>query len=257
MTIAQEAFLYVAGGFAAMLAMMELGRRLSLRRRAIAGAASESGLGAVDAAVFGLLGLMVAFAFSGAHARFEWRRGLIVEEANDIGTAYLRLDLLPAAAQPALREKFRVYVDSRLTTYAAPDLASLERHLARTDTLQQELWADAVAASRQSGPMPAPMLLLPALNAMFDVANTRTRAIMMHTPKVIYWLLGALALTTALLAGYDMAGNGARNWVHILCLTTVLTITVYVIVDLEYPRSGLIDLRPYDQAIIDARAAMK
>jgi len=72
------------------------------------------GIGTIEGAVFGLLALLVALTFSGAAARFDTRRQLIVEETNDIGTAYLRLDLLPPSAQPALRESFRQYVGMRL-----------------------------------------------------------------------------------------------------------------------------------------------
>ena len=75
------------------------------------------GESAAEGAIFALLGLLVAFTFSGAASRFDARRQLIVEETNDIGTAYLRLRLLPLSAQPALREQFRQYVDARLAFY--------------------------------------------------------------------------------------------------------------------------------------------
>ena len=249
--------LFVFGLYAGLLAMLEIGRRLALHRRKGAGHTSESGTGAVNAAVFGLLGLLISFSFSGAQARFEWRRGLIVEEANDIGTAYLRLDLLPAAAQPALRDEFRRYLDARLAFYAATDTAAMRGDLVHLAALQQRIWANAVAASRDAGNSQAPMLLLPALNAMFDIATTRTAAVRTHTPMIIFWLLAGLAMVAALLAGYDMAGNGARNWIHIVALATVLTVAVYVILDLEYPRMGLIDLRAYDRVLVDVRGSMQ
>jgi hypothetical protein len=97
------------------LACMECGRWLGARRLARDPEAVKSGAGAVDAAVFALMGLLLAFAFSGAAARFDVRRATIVEEANAIGTAWLRLDLLPASAQPALRGKLRQYADARIS----------------------------------------------------------------------------------------------------------------------------------------------
>ena len=92
---------------------------------------SDAGLNALDGAVFALMGLLIAFTFSGAASRFEVRRALIVQETNDIGTAYLRLDLLPADAQPALRQDFRDYVDARLKFYASltDDLKDRARYL--------------------------------------------------------------------------------------------------------------------------------
>ena len=81
--------------FAGMTVMTTIGLQIGRKRRAADPENYQAGLGAIDAAVFGLLGLLVAFTFSGAAARFDERRTLIVQEANDIGTAYLRLDLLP------------------------------------------------------------------------------------------------------------------------------------------------------------------
>src|SRR5262245_57741494 len=97
------ATLFAGGLFLGMLLLVEVGRRIGLRRIAVDINGAREGLGVVDGAVFGLLGLLVAFTFSGAAARFDLRRDLIVQETNAIGTAYLRLDLLPPAAQPPLR----------------------------------------------------------------------------------------------------------------------------------------------------------
>src|SRR5215510_412756 len=102
----------LAGGlFFGMLIFLEVGRRIGLRKIARDPAGADTGLSVIDGAVFTLLGLIVAFTFSGAASRFDVRRQLIVEEANAIGTAYLRVDLLPPDAQPALRDRFRRYLD--------------------------------------------------------------------------------------------------------------------------------------------------
>ena len=74
----------------------------------------RTGASLVDAAVTGILGLLIAFTFAGAQSRLDARRQLIVRETNIIGTAYLRLDLLPPEDQPAIRQLFRDYVDARL-----------------------------------------------------------------------------------------------------------------------------------------------
>src|SRR5262245_1505985 len=110
-------FLFTFGLFLGMLLFLEIGRRVGIRRRKEDAEAGGEGVGALDGAVFALLGLLIAFSFSGASSRFDTRRELIVEETNDIGTAYLRLDLLPTHLQPALRESFRRYLDARLEVY--------------------------------------------------------------------------------------------------------------------------------------------
>ena len=155
--------LVFAGGlFLGMLLLLETGRRIAIRRLAQDPEGARQGLSVVEGAVFSLLGLLIAFTFSGAATRFEGRRHLIVEEANDIGTAYLRIHLLPASAQPALRELFRQYLDSRLETYRKlPDLAAAKAELERSLKFQGEIWSNAVEACRDSGSQPAHMLLLP------------------------------------------------------------------------------------------------
>src|SRR5436190_17123138 len=166
--------LTVLGILLGMLGMQEVGRRIGMRWIARDPEGAKAGSGVIDGAVFGLLGLLIAFTFSGAAARFDARRAMIVEEANSIGTAWLRLDLLPANAQPTLREKFRQYLDARLAAFRKiPDVAAAKTEFVRATTLQTEIWTQAVAACRDSGSQPAAMLLLPALNQMFDVATSR------------------------------------------------------------------------------------
>jgi hypothetical protein len=212
----------------------------------------------VDGAVFALLGLLIAFTFSGAASRFDTRRQLIVEEANAIGTAYLRLDILPPSAQTALREKFRQYVETRLEVYRKlPDLSAARAELVKGAKLQEEIWSQAVAASQAEGAQPARVLVLPALNAMIDITTTRTMAGKMHPPMIIFIMLIGLSLVSSLLAGYGMAGGKARSWVHIVGFAATMALAVYVILDLEFPRLGLIRVDAFDQVLVDVRASMR
>ncbi len=242
-----------------MLVLLEIGRRIGNRRLANDPEGARAGTGTVEGAVFALLGLLIAFTFSGAASRFDARRDLIVQETNAIGTAYLRLDLLPAGAQPALRDLFRRYVDSRLETYRKmPDLRAVKLEFDRSIALQGEIWTQAVAAGRLEGaPPPAAMLLLPALNDMIDITTTRTMAVRMHPPLVIFAMLFGLGLVSALLAGYGMAGGKSRNWLHMIGFAAVMAVAVYVILDIEFPRLGLIRVDAFDQALVELRASMK
>jgi hypothetical protein len=236
-----------------MLVLLEVGRRIGLRH-----IGEASGTGAVDGAVFALLGLMIAFAFSGAALRFDTRRQLIVDEANAIGTAYLRLDLLPSAVQGPLREKMRHYLEARLAVYRAfPDIDKVRAELARANSMQGEIWSDAVVACNQMPTSQAAMLLLPALNDMIDITTTRSVAAQTHPPNLIYATLGVLALAASMLAGYGMAGSKRRSWLHMFGFALTLAITVYIILDLDYPRFGLITLDAYDQVLVDLLNNMK
>jgi hypothetical protein len=245
------------GLFVGILAMLELGRRLGIRRLASDPTGAQAGTGAVEGAVFALVGLLIAFTFSGAASRFDARRDLIVAETNAVGTAWLRLDLLPAD-QSAIRDSFIQYLDARLAVYRKlPDLVAARAELAKATALQATIWAQAIAAGQREGASPdAIKLLLPALNEMFDITTTRTMATQAHPPYVIYGMLIALALASALLAGFGMAGSKSRSWLHIFGFAGVMAVAVYVIIDLEFPRLGLIRVDTFDQALIELRASM-
>lgn len=239
-----------------MLLLLEIGRRVGVRQRKESEGAG-TGFGAIEGAVFGLLGLLIAFTFSGAASRFDTRRALIVEETNDIGTAYLRLNLLPQEAQTELRDLFRKYVDARLAFYREIlDPQAAQAQMARVNQLQSEIWTRAVKASQQTGTTTASMLLLPALNSMFDIVTTRSAALEMHPPKIIFGMLAVLALACSLLAGYGMAAS-PRSWLHTIAFAAILTLAVYLIIDLEYPRAGLVQVSSFDQMLIDLRNSMK
>ena len=244
--------------FFAMLVLLEVGRRAGKQRLAADPEHGQDGNGAIEGAVYALLGLLIAFTFSGAATRFDDRRNLIVQESNDIGTAWLRVDLLPAGAQPAMRDLFRRYLDARLDIYRdVTNAEATQAALARSGKLQGEIWAHAVAASRADGASPAAaMLLLPALNTMFDTASSRVLATKLHPPVIIFAMLFALALAGALFAGYGMGGARTRNWVHMIGFAAVMAGSVNVIVDLEYPRLGLIRVDTFDQALVDLRKSM-
>jgi len=156
-----------------------------------------------------------------------------------------------------LRDAFRRYVDSRLAVYAKlPDIAAARAELATSTALQRELWTRTVTVVRAPGGQSA-QVLLPALNEAFALANVRTMQAQLHPPTMIFVLLFGLALASALLAGHGMAAGKARSWIHFLGYAAVLSIAIYVIVDLEFPRVGLIRIDAFDQAIRDVRAGMQ
>lgn len=247
------------GLFVGILVCLALGRWIGRRAIARFGAAGMPNISSLEAAVFALLGLMIAFTFSGALSRFDVRRGQAVDEANAIGTAYLRIDLLPASAQPALRESFRSYVDARIATYRAlPDLGRARQELARSQQLQTQIWNEATSALSMAEARPGTnVLLVPALNQVFDLAAVRVMATQIHPPLIVYAMLIGLALASALLAGYQSAAERGYDWLHKVGFAAIVAFTVYVVLDIEYPRLGWIRLDAIDQVLVNARAAMK
>ena len=244
--------------FVGILLFLEAGRwigRIAITRF---GRSGQPNVGSLETAVFALLGLLIAFTFSGGLGRFDTRRAQVVDEANAIGTAWLRLDLLPAAAQPKIRLAFRDYVDARIATYRKlPDVAAAQQEFKRSQQLQSEIWSQSVAATQLPEARPTSgMLLLPALNQMFDIASSRVAAMQMHPPGVIYAMLVALALAAGLLSGYQSAGENVRDWIHHLGFAVIMALTIFVILDLEYPRLGWIRIDAIDELLVQVRAGM-
>jgi hypothetical protein len=122
--------------------------------------------------------------------------------------------------------------------------------------IQREIWKGSVAALGGTTSGAPAILLVPALNAMFDVTTTRTVALQTHQPLVIFLMLAMAMLSCSLLAGFDMGEQSGRSWLHVICFAAVLTVSFYVILDLEYPRLGLIRINWMDQLFHDLRAAM-
>jgi hypothetical protein len=224
----------------ALLLAMEIGYRIGRWHQRVGRGSVKEFVGIIDAPILALLGLLIGFTFFGAAERFERRRDLIVEETNHIGTAYLRLDLLRAEDRDALRTFFKTYLDSRIKTYAVlPDVKAALAEYDRTQQLQSEIWTRSVEAAQKTGTAYASIQLVPALNAMIDITTTRL----------------AVTLLAAMLAGYQMATAARRSWFHVSLFVLTFTLAVYVILDLEYPRLGLIRVDAADALLKDLRAS--
>lgn len=230
------------GLFLGMAVALEWGYRVGRRHVAVHSGAHE-GIGVLEAAIFALLGLLLGFAFSGAMSRLDARRELIVQEANAIGSAYLMVDLMPAADQPPMRQLFRSYVETRLAVYQSlPRMPEVERQLQRTTEVQGQIWARAVEAARLDASQHTARVVLPALSEMIDVSTARTVALRTHLPQPILVLLVSVALLSAFIAGYAMAERARRSMLHGLLYAAAVSITLYTVLDLDNPRVGLIRL---------------
>jgi hypothetical protein len=238
-----------------MLVAAEIGLRLGRVRAAKDPEGSHVGIGAIEGAVLALLGLILAFTFSGASSRLDARRQLIVHEANAIGTAYLRVDLLPASDQPTVRQLFRQYLDARLEVYEKlSDRPASETALKRAEQFQGEIWKHAeVGTHGQTSAAP----VLNAVNEMIDVTTARSVALRTHTPKLIVHLMLGLAVLSGLIVGYGMSPAKRRNWFMVMIFSAAISLTVYVVLDLDNPNSGLIRLTAAEKVMQQLRETIK
>jgi hypothetical protein len=244
--------------FTGMLLFIHAGRRIAAWQNTHRPGTIRGSTAAVDGAVLGLMGLLLAFTFSGAGTRYDARRKLVAEEANNIGTAYLRLDLLPPEAQPKLREDFRRYVRSRLAVYEKiPDAEAVRAELRKSGEIQNEIWKQVVSASQQSGSPAVMILVLSPVNEMIDITTTRAVAAETHPPPVIFIMLGVTLLACSLLASYSMSVAGRPSLIHTIVFVLLVGIAVYVTFDFEYPRVGLIRIDPVDKVLTETLERMQ
>jgi hypothetical protein len=244
--------------FPLTLIFLEIGRHFGRKRLAEDPEGARAGASAVEGAVFALFGLLIAFTFSGAASRFEVRRNLIVDHTNAISTAWLRLDLLPPEVKKELRQDFRNYVDGiiRLNRHFA-DRQIVAETLAELGKLQDKIWKSAETAVSRDGRPQVATLVLPALNEMIDLTASRVAAARFHVQMVVIGFLILLSMLASLLVGYAMAAAQRRNWLHMILFALLISLTLYVIFDFEYPRYGIIRLDQADTIYLELRQSMQ
>jgi hypothetical protein len=215
------------------------------------------GSGTIEASILGLLGILMAFTFSGAHTRFEARRQLMVQETNAIGTAFLRLDLLTPEAKAETQKLFLEYIDNRIHFYdRLINPEAVINELKTTEKLQNEIWEFVINSTKESKETTSRILLIPALNEMIDIVTTRSVAAQSHTSVLIFLVLIAIMVICSVLSGLSMSKTGIFSTLYALIFALVTVITLYMILDLEYPRFGLIRLDYAHQALIDLKNSM-
>ena len=226
-----------------------VGRRLHARVNE-----SRESVGVVQAALFGFLGLLLAFGLTMAVGRYDARRALVVEEANDIGTTYLRAQMLAEPERTESLELLQQYADASIALASeVPDSAGFRVALAHMSDLQRKLWAlagDAVVADPTGT---APRLYVEALNPMIDANSSRVASVRNRVPSTVLVLeviggavaLGVLAFYLALL------GRGSSTSI---AAAFVVVLILFISFDLDRPHRGLIKIP--DAPLISARAAM-
>jgi hypothetical protein len=198
--------------------------------------------GVILAAALTLLALIIGFSFSMAVSRYDQRKNLEEAEANAIGTEYVRADLLPAADATKLRVLLRSYLDQRVLFYITRDEQQIRQINARTAQLQTELWSTVLAPAKAQ---PTPLVAL-AVSGMNDVLNSQgyTQAAWWNRIPIAAWgLMAAIAICCNGLVGFGARHIKAKDIV-LLVLPLILSISFFLIADIDSPRGGLIHVTP-------------
>jgi len=202
--------------------------------------------GTVLTATLTLLGLLIGFTFSMAINRYDQRKNLEEAEANAIGTEYVRVDVLPAADAEKARVLLRRYLDLRILFYRNRDRDELEHINASTGQLQNELWS-AVRGPAEAQPSAITGLALAGMNDVLNSQGYTTAAWLNRIPVAAWLLMRAIALGSNFLIGY---GARRRDTVLLLVVPLAVSLSFFLVADIDSPREGLISVQPQNLVIL-------
>lgn len=231
--------LVVAAFFAVLEFAFRWGRRHRDRNRH--DEASKSHIGALQAALLGLLALLLGFNFAMAASRFDARKALIQDEVNAIRTSYLRAQLLPQQQRQQISDLLKTYVAARIDFMTAGvDPAQLEAASAAASDIQAQLWTLAGAPAVEGNISQPVNLLVQSLNEMFNVNEKRRAALDNHVPRTVINLLIAVALGALGFIAYGYGLTGRRRHGSTAFFAFLIAMVFTIIIDMDQPRSGLI-----------------
>lgn len=215
------------------------------------------GLGPVEGALLGLLALLLSFTFSLSASKSDNRRAIIVEEANDISTAISRCDLYPDSIRKELHLLFNDYVDARIAYYdAGVDTAKLNSSLQKSNIYSGKIWKRIMVLSQDKENVLRSQQMIPALNTMMDIVTTRDVDRNAHVPESILWMLFMLTLVGSFVMGYG-SNNKRYNWIIVGGFALMTVMTIYLILDLDRPRRGIINMDMTQNKIIELKEMLK
>ena len=234
-----------------VLLSIECGYRLGRYRHKLSEQEKESPVGAMSGASLGLLAFLLAFTFGLAATRFDTRRELVVDEANAVGTSWLRAGFLPEHRQE-IRALLRQYVDVRLETVQSEDI---RKGIRRSEQLQNQLWAQTVDLAEKNPSSIVVGLFIQSLNEMIDLHGKRVAtAFLSRIPAAIWATLYAVATLALAAMGYHGGLAGTRRSLAILAVAFTFSAVMWLIADLDRPQEGT--LKVSQQPLIDLRNSM-
>ncbi len=243
-----------------MLVAMVIGYIAGNRRKNRVTEEFKSQTTAVQSSLLGLLALLLGFTFSLSLSRHDARSAAIVNEANAIGTAWLRIDYLPQAAQDDVRADMRRYLRLRIEAgeITADQTQRRARLVANAEAAFEEIWAAAALAIENPGG-PAPVAFAASLNDMIDALASRNATIERHVPELVLMMMFLTFILSGAMLGYSSGIAASKPATPVYLMLMLIILMVFMIVDLDRPRRGLIevDQTPMRALLTSIKAADK
>src|SRR4030095_7747659 len=214
----------------------------------------KGGVNTLFGALFGLSGLILAFTFGMSNPRLQRVRTVVEDEANEIGTAIHRSDLYPDTVRDGFRADFKNYLEAVIAYYENP--TNLERRLVAKDNAlkaRDRLWSRAAQQSKVLPSIIPSQQMIPALNGMFDIAQTREIVLKARIPDLVLHMLFVCLLAGCFVAGYTSYTFDYRDWIIVGGFVLVTAMVVYTTIDLSRPLRGLIQDDAGQEALREMR----
>jgi hypothetical protein len=234
-----------------VLLSVECGYRLGKYRRSRSEQEKEAPVGTMVGATLGLLAFILAFTFGLAAARFDTRRQVLLDEANAIGTTYLRAGMLPERGEE-VRRLLRDYVAVRLEAVRSSNVAEGIR---QSENIQQQLWTEAETVGQKNPHSIVVGLFIQSLNETIDLHAKRVQAgVRSRIPGAIWVGLFAVAVLSLIAMGYLEGLAGTRRSLAVLAVAFTFSVVIELIADLDRPQEGV--LKVSQHALLDLQRSM-
>jgi hypothetical protein len=235
-----------------MLAFCELGFQLGERARRTRDKDAMTSLGPIVGGLMGMLAFVLAITFSMAASQYDLRKQNVIDDANAIGTAYLRADLLDEEGSAELKKLLQEYVDIRLQAVNGGDMAAI---VARSVEIQRLLWARVSSVARTTPGINA-SLNIQAINALIDMHGKRlTAGLYNRIPYSVWLALVAISALAMMTMGIQVGITGKRRLVAVIPMLMAFAVLVTLVADLNRPQKGLITVG--QQAMLDLQSSMR
>jgi hypothetical protein len=236
--------------FVILVVALEVGLRAGRRERRRYPEEEDSST--PTGAVLGLLALLLAFTYALAAGHYDRRKELVLEEANALGTAWLRTEFLKAEDREELRGLLREYLDLRLRfAKGVIDEARITSALDESGRLHAAMWAVLARSAASHVPTVMDAILANALNDVIDAHQSRVHAARDQVPALVLYMLIAVAIVSVAMVGYNGGRKGRCGRSTLLLLPGLIVAVTIVTIDLDRPRRGLVTVS--EQDLIDLR----
>lgn len=219
--------------------------------------AKAEGVGPFEGALLGLLALLLSFTFNMSASRYDTRRALLVQEANNISTVLSCADLYPDSSRGEFRKDLQQYLDARiLYRNAGIDEVKIGEMLREARKISDRIWQRAANLSRENPNVSRYNLMFSAINDMTSVVTNRDAARLARVPEAIIWLLIILTFLGSFIIGYSKKEK-KNDWVVLSIYSLMTVITIFIIIDLDRPRRGVIKTNTAHEKIDNLRELFK